>query len=85
MGQDPLPNVVPDVNFDIEDAARLYVEARDRRMELTKDEVRAQEILLKAMKLANLEQYRTTDGLFCTLDVSFTEKVKVAKGKEEKD
>jgi len=79
MAQKTLPDVVPGVDPGIEKTARIYVDARDRRMAMTKDEIDAQSILLDAMKHAGVDQYRTTDGLLCTLDNK--EKVKVSKAK----
>ena len=59
----------------IEKAASAYVEARDARMALTKDEVQTRAALIQAMKNAGVLTYRTTDGLHCVLTT--TEKVKV--------
>lgn len=66
----------------IESAAKDYVAVRDRRMDLTKKEVEAREILITEMKKARLETYTTVDGLLCTLTTSEKVKVSGAKGEE---
>ena len=82
MIQEKLEGVMREV-AEIEDAAKQYVEVRDRRMELTKDEVEAHGILLEAMKRAGAEFYRTTNGMDCRIEEK--EKVKVSRAKAEKD
>lgn len=78
--QDALPGVMTE-HPEIEKAASTYVEARDARMALTKDEVAAREVLIQAMKTAGVLTYRTTDGLTCLLTTK--EKVKVRSGRGE--
>ena len=83
MAQDPLPDMIPGVIPDIEDAAKEYLLHRETRASIQKEEEEAQEILLLAMKSAGVQTYRTTEGFDCALDVK--EKVKVSKPKGERE
>jgi len=65
---------------EIEDAARIYVKFRDKRMKLLTDEVEARETLLRIMKDKRRKRY-DYDGLEVQV-VEGKEKVKVSAGGE---
>ena len=79
MAQGKLEGIMAEIP-EIEAAAKQYVEVRDRRMALTKDEVEAHGVLLEAMKKAGVDFYPTTEGLNCTR--TSKEKVKVSHAKD---
>ena len=83
MAQDPLPEMIPGVIPEIEEAAKEYLLHRETRTSIQKEEEQAQDILLFEMKAAGVQTYRTTEGFDCALDVK--EKVKVSKPKGEKE
>lgn len=87
LRQKSLPGTEPEVIPEIEAAAEAYREARDNRIEASKEESRTQKELLKAMKKHGQTHY---DGetLNADLEQTTVEKVKVTeKGKppEERD
>lgn len=66
------PETIPEIHSAIED----YVEARDRRMELTKVETEKKAVLLGAMKKHKKTEY-AVDGHEAHLSVDETDKAKV--------
>ena len=80
--QEEIPEVMKRVPA-IETAASAYVKVRDKRMELTEQEVEARTVLIDAMRAAKAETYKTVEELVCTLVT--TEKVKVRAPSDEDD
>ena len=74
-----LPGTEPETIAEIEQAADSFRRLRDERMELTRDEVQAQENLLRVMKKHGRREYRYEDGStrFLVEIVESAEKVKV--------
>ena len=70
---------------ELDSAAEAYVEARDKRMKLTEDEVEARGALISVMKKHNLEIYKDDDAsppLVVTL-IPGEDKVKVSRVEED--
>lgn len=82
--QETLPDVMPTVP-EIEDAAKIYEDVRDRRMALTKEEKEAKHRLIEAMDYAGLNYYRTAEGAECKLKLDLKKDVKVSRGKGDKE
>jgi hypothetical protein len=85
MKQNRLPDFDGPGATEIREAAERYVESRDERMELTKDEVKHHDILLGIMK-RHKQKALVVDGL--AIEIVFEkEKVKVKRlggnGKED--
>lgn len=70
---------------DIEKAATKYRDARDERMEMTKDEVKTRAALIAAMKAHNLAEYRCDDEDMLVILKTGEDKVKVKKISEPGD
>ena len=67
-------------------AAEKYVEARDKRMSLTKKEIEQRSLLISAMQKHKLEVYEDTGAdppLLVTLSEKLEVKVKNLNGEEE--
>jgi len=79
--QAKLPEMKPEEFADIEEAARAYLDARDRRMEMTKAEVDTKAALLAVMKEHQLPSHEFDDYLV-TLDQ--TAELHVRKKKKPK-
>lgn len=78
-----LPEMEPSRNAEIERAAAAYVEIRDQRMSLTKEEVGRKNRLMAAMKDANEKTYETEDGLIVEITHKDVEDVRVRQPKDE--
>ena len=72
-------------NADIEAKAAAYVEVRDQRMELTRQETACKVELMNAMKAASETTYETEDGLIVEITHDEREDVKVRRPKPEKE
>lgn len=84
--QAEIPGTERKVNKKVRAAAEAYVEVRDRRMDLTKEEVDAKAKLVAEMKAAGLTDYVDEDADI-EVTISLKEDVKVKrlrpKGEEE--
>jgi len=67
---------------EIEQAAKVYAETRDERMELTEAEVQSQGKLLQVMRTNKLQKYRLDDGRVVRVEEGEA-KVKVTKPKDQ--
>lgn len=79
-----LPGMEPPSIKAIDKAAEAYVDVRDRRMELTKEEVVAQLNLVAVMRENKLDTYEF-DGQTVALVSKVKAKVKTKDGEEEGD
>lgn len=77
------PGMDPPTIPEIDEAAEEYRRVRDRRMELTKEEARHNELLLGLMKKHNLSEYRY-DGTEVSV-AKEKEKARVRRIKEESE
>jgi non-homologous end joining protein Ku len=81
----PLPGIGDDVNENVRDAALKYVEIRDRRMALTKEEIEAKQDLLDQMHESKLKRYHDSEAeLLVEIVKESKESVKVRLGAETK-
>lgn len=80
--QTVIAGLAPQYHDDLDEAVREYVEARDIRMEQTKEETRTQAELAAKMKEKKLKRYKTPEGLEATYMSATAEKVKVKSPKE---
>lgn len=79
-----LPGMEPPRIKELDKAARSYVQTRDERMALTKDEVNAKTLLLELMKKHQLTVYDTPEGQKVVVS-SGPEQVTVRAAKEDTD
>lgn len=89
-GTKPLPGMEDPVNEDVREKTLKYVDVRDRRMQLTKEEVEANQDLLDVMHEAHLKRYRDPEtGFLAEITKETKEKVRVVmnpdKGEDVKD
>jgi len=87
MGTKVMPGM-EDVKIEqLDEAIDRYVDARDRRMELTKVETAAKQALEKHMQENKKKTYRHSEGhLVCVIEDGETKmKVKAVNGEEGKD
>jgi hypothetical protein len=80
--QQPLMDVKPKEHKDVIAVAERYVDKRDDRMALLKEEVELKDELIKVMEKHKLEEY-VYDGLKITLVKSDKVSVKVKVQKDE--
>ena len=73
--QEHLPGLEPIRHIEIEEAAEAYIAARDQRMAMTKVEVEQRTILMQAMSVRDLREYKY-DG-YVVSRVAGVEKIKV--------
>lgn len=78
--QQHLPDMAPVKNDRIHKLALSYVRVRDARMELTVDEVKAQELLQAAMQDEGIADYEYED---IKVQMTTNLKVKVKKTKQD--
>jgi hypothetical protein len=83
--QTVLKEMEPTRNSAIDKAAEAYVEARDERMELTKQETATKAVLMAAMKEAGESIYETEDGLVVEITHKDVEDVKVKRRGADED
>ena len=82
--QTVIPGTERKTHKDIDEAASLYVKARDARMKLTKKEVETRTILVEAMRRHGVESY-TLDELDMVATLEVNEKLSVRKTAEAGD
>lgn len=70
---------------DVTDAALVYADIRDRRMDLTKKETEARGKLLEAMHAHKLDSYEDDESCVSVEVVKSAEKVKVRLGADQDD
>lgn len=79
-----IPGTEPPSFKDIDEAVDRYVDLRDERMELTKQEISARDVLIARMKDHELSTCRV-NGKVVTLVADTTEKVSVKAAKRDSD
>lgn len=82
--QTKIPGTSPDVHPDIVNAADAYVQVRDERCDLSKQESERAGVLLSAMKKHGLSFYPLEDGSRVEV-VPGADKVKVRKPRDESE
>lgn len=81
--QEPLPGMEDRAIAELEDAALSYVEVRDERMELTKQEADSKARVVAIMKKNGKTEYRHGNVLVEIIPEDAKVKVKIAKDGEE--
>ena len=82
--QKELPGMEKPSIEDVERAADEYVDARDKRMALTKQEVETRDALIAAMRAHKIKSYEY-DGRLVTLEATAKIKVKSVADEDEAD
>lgn len=78
--QQRIPGTEAKIHRDITKAAESYVDVRDARMKLTREEVEAKSLLAAAMRKHELTSYTDPDAeLEVTFESTATEKLKVKR------
>lgn len=83
--QGTLAGVVDDKDEELTELALVYVDVRDRRMDLTKEERAAKEKLHEAMKSKRMKRYHDAEARILVEIVQVDETVKVVFGGGDKD
>jgi len=84
MATKALPGMEEEVDSELEEAADAYVEARDKRMKLTRAEVSTRDALLALMKERKRKVYRRDELTIMVAAGKDKVKVKKRKPKEKK-